>query len=678
MIQNTIFDKNTIQNFNDDIMTKNNVNLTFNQKDNKQNQSKDKLDNDLSNSHTSISSNKDTYNHFVSKLKLNYHLKNPQSHIQTIILHKSLDKSISDLNESLNQDEINNESKFDNCFKNKNLNYDNNNSISNITGKEYEQLNNGFILDNSPQYSHDTNGLNQNCSNEKRNTINYINKLYEEENKKIIDDGNSKNPPRNIKNDNLTINFNNNMFLVNDNNKKPKKLSLKVIFSNSKKKEDSLNEKVFIPKNAFEDSDPTQLEKNDKNKNDLIKYNPNNVFCPKIQNNLNPLNSNNNNLNDLSTNQNSNNDNYNDGKNNNKNNYISHFNPGNNNPSVNFLQNSGNLLPELNNNQNNKNKKPNQSNQTNLETNFNHINYPNFIDKNNEKDIMYNSNIFPKKQNNQTFPNIDNNNNDLYKNDPNNTNPNMNLSNPKNFSPYKEYPLKLEDNLNQEQKLPNNIYDNNNNNIYDINNPDKDNLNLNKMNPQYSDMNNNINNNDYQNKIGYYPLDVNTKDENNNDNSQEIIVNDYENNSLRTSFDNIEILELEKNKNYNKGNNFLKSLIYGILFGSTTTCLIWLRNEETRKYLWEKYANINIDSIINLFKSLLNPFEFFRKIFNEDKRQVYIKVLGLTFGKFYDFLEKYGDGFRLIGLFLSIYTIWLIIKSLIKLVLKTQKQNKKN
>ena len=88
MIQRKELENNSTQNFNNDIMRKNNMNLVFNQKNNNQKISKDKIENDLSNSHTSNSSNKDSYNFFVSKLKLNYLLKNPQSHIQTIYLHK--------------------------------------------------------------------------------------------------------------------------------------------------------------------------------------------------------------------------------------------------------------------------------------------------------------------------------------------------------------------------------------------------------------------------------------------------------------------------------------------------------------------------------------------------------------------------------------------------------------
>ena len=48
---------------------------------------------------TSISSNKktnqnDSYNNFISRIKLNYNLLHPKQRIQTIILHSNIDKSI--------------------------------------------------------------------------------------------------------------------------------------------------------------------------------------------------------------------------------------------------------------------------------------------------------------------------------------------------------------------------------------------------------------------------------------------------------------------------------------------------------------------------------------------------------------------------------------------------------
>lgn len=673
----------------------NNINISKNTKNNTQ--SKEKIENELlSNSGTSISSNTDIYNNFVSKFKLNYHLKNPQFHTQTIILHPSLDKSFSELNDSLSQIEINNEPKFDNCFKNQN------------SSKDSDLLNNGFILDNSSQYSQNINNLN----NQKRNAINYINKLYEEEKnnnyENILDKSDNNNSSEKPKKDNLTINFNNNMFFVNDNNE-PKKYPLNLLFSGNKNnKENTFQDKVFISDNPFDDSYPGSKKDQNKQKNLLpygyqnnsfcgpnqdknnIKDNNNNISLPNKQNNLNPLNQKFNSLNDLSTNQNTNNDdnNFNNDKNDNEG--ISSFNFGNNNPSIISFPNLGNSESELNNNQNPNNK-------PNLQFSFNPLNYNNYNngnkDKDNNNDINYVSKIFQGKNknqnnflNNQNLPNIDNNNND---DDPNISNPN-NIDTNNNIYPNQGYPTKLSNDLKQESLLEyNDDLDNDNN---------EDNLNPNYYNGS-AQFNPNINNNNYKPKIYnsldqlnpnidininnkepndnvHYPLDVNLKNPklNNNINNREH--DDDEDNLLIQSLENSENLDIEK-KSGDKENNILRSLLYGLLFGSATTGLLWLRNEETRKYFLDKFSGINFDSIINLFKSFLHPIDFFKRILSHEKRDVYLKVLGITFEKFFDFLEKYGDGIRFFGTIISVYILWLIIKFLINSTIKMWKQQKR-
>ena len=165
-----------MKSFQNDNMSQNNSKSYLNH-----NESKGKKETEQqSNSGTSISSNKDSYNKFISKIKLGYHLKNPENRCQTIILHTSLDRSY-ELNDSLNQNEINKDPKFDDLFKDKNYNSNNEqNNMSNYTGSELDQLlNNGFMLDNSAQ------------NKNKRETVNQINKKYEEEkktnNERILD-----------------------------------------------------------------------------------------------------------------------------------------------------------------------------------------------------------------------------------------------------------------------------------------------------------------------------------------------------------------------------------------------------------------------------------------------------------------------------------------------------------
>ena len=677
-------------------ISKNSSNLQFNQTE-----SKGKKENDqLSNSITSLSSNKDGYLNFISKLKLNYHLKNPQNRTQTIILHTSLDKSYSDLNESLNQNEINNEQKFDNLFKNNELN-----NVNNYSGNDLDQLlNNGFILDNSVQN-------NQDGINKKRNSINYLNKLYDEEKKTNNEKGLGANDKKilseKVNKDNVTINFNNNMFFLNDSNRnKQKTFPVKNLINDLKmKNDDSFKDKVFMSNNPFDETYPG-IQKEEKNKNNSLPYGfQNNPFCPKNpdKNNdnnntlwqqikLRPSDNNydNSSLNNLSTNLNTNNisNNYNKEQNNNKG--ISPFYDGNNNTSINSYQNFGNSLSELNNN-----KKGNENNKvgnSNLQFSFNPMNYPR--NKGKDNDINYTSNIFPEKT---TYPdnNINNqklpinqeedikNNNDIYEKGSNNNKTDNQNSESKTYIELKNpYPPELDNDLNAGTlgQAPNINFNN-----------DNDNGNDNKINPNHNndpslDVNipgntlNNCNNNllNSQNNLDY-ALKVNQKDanlnnDNNNVNNHEIILNGYENKSLRTSLSSYEESNNELNS---KGkSNLLKSLLYGLLLGSTVTGLFWLRNEETRKYWLEKYRNVNFESIVNSFKNILHPVEFFQKIFSKEKRDVYSKVFGLSLVKIYDFFEKYGDGFRLFGLFLSIYAFWLIIKSLIKAAIKTKNQHK--
>ena len=129
-----------------------------------------------------------------------------------------------------------------------------------------------------------------------------------------------------------------------------------------------------------------------------------------------------------------------------------------------------------------------------------------------------------------------------------------------------------------------------------------------------------------------------------------------------------------ENKEKSKGKNLCKSFFYGLLFGSTVSGIFWLKNEETRKYFFEKIKGINFNSIINLLKAIFsNPVEFFRKIFSNERMKDYLKVIGLTLGQFFDFFESYGDWFRLIGIFLSVYLVWIIIKSFIKVFFKVWK-----
>ena len=663
------------------IKGKENLNFTSYNKDptkynnifikNKKNQeaNKDKTKNEFeneikSNSGTSISSNKEGYNNFVSKIKLNYNLKNPQGRTQTIILHTSLDKSLSsDINNSLNESDNNNVEQNDSIYNNQNE--DLNPINSNPIGSNYSQLNNGFMLDNSSLYNDNfntktsNNGNNfdpNNMKNNKRNTVNYINSVYENEK-----ENENENEDNNIiqsekgKKDNLTINFNNNMFFVGDNqnrkigNNGEKNKPANNIFNDFRpESEQSFNDKIFVSHNAFDNNYPGLV----KTKND------NNILLPYgFQNNsfLNPNQVNNKNNNKIYENDfiNFEKDNK---KNSNQFNYIPYSNNeanNMNNESTNLCSNSNNA--NYNPNQNNNNISPFNTVQQSVNSLPNFANSSNDLNVNNNNDGHNEKIIF--------YP---------YNNDANYNNNEENNKNP--TSQFNTFPQNIPNNrVNaQNNQINTTTFDDNNNN--DLNEKNNDNDFVPK--DSYIQLVNNLSNIPFNNNNNF-ERNNNNNSNNYNDYNERIKVNNYrqEDNSLRSSLDysnnNASITD-EKSDNKN---NLLRSLLYGFFLGSTVSGLFWLRNEKAKNYLWEKISKINFNSIIQLFKALLHPVEFLTKILSKEKREVYLKVLGVTLGKFYDFLEKYGDGFRLLGTFLFVYAIWLIIKSLIKASIKIWKDN---
>ena len=585
--------------------------------------SKDKIETDkLSNSGTSISSNKDVYKNFVSKIKLNYHLKNPDPRTQTIILHTSLDKSYSEINDSFLQNDNNIEQKSDD-YNNPNLNNETNSN-------NLDKLNTAFIMDNSSQNSNNLltiNNKKDSNSNKKRNELNYINNIYEGGNEKILENSedinNSKNNFQgNTKKDNLTINFNNNMFFLNDNNN-IKNLPLNSFPKNKKSNEDTFKDKVFISDNPFEDKYPYGMKNEDdsfENKNNII-YNTNNGEQNLKDDNLYEKNK-------MLSGQN-------------------RLKPGNS--ISNDLSTNLNTLPqniEYDPNINNKGISPfklSMNSSSNLGFSLNDKN----IDNNSSKYLQ--GKTFPQN----IIPNNAIENEPLKINEVSENNQN--------------YPPQLKNDLfpgTPEQTEEPNNYDTNNNQKKNIINSQFT-FDPNRYNSLLKD-NNNSQQSDIQTLKYISPGD-------NIHNNEEILLTNNIVHSLSSSFDNSEISEKEDNS---EKNNALKSLLYGLLIGSAATGLFWLKNEETRKYFLEKFKGINFNSIIKFFKSLSNPFAFIKKVTSDEKREVYLKVLGVSLGKVFDFFEKYGDGFRLLGTFLVVYSFWLVIKSLIKTIIKTWKKNK--
>lgn len=568
---------------------------------------------------TSISSkNKsnenDSYNNFISRIKLNYNLLHPRQRIQTIILHSNLDKSMNMSDASIND------------LKNNDLSSNND-----------DNLNTGFILDNSGSYINNQN---------RRRKINHLNSVYNERLQKGEEEKNNQSAE--TKKNNSNSNFNKDIY---NNMNKNSRLNLGSIFNNIN--DNDQKDKIFLSQNSFNDD---KVWTDDQRK-DVSKNCNNNFYSYKYENN--PFlgqNMNNNNLNNekgqkyvnrnyiseinnLSTNINTNNINediFHKGKSeDNKKEMISSFNYGINN---NSLSNPRNSYFNIGNN-------PEEINHKNNNNSIEFDNHFTFQPKEKESgDNFYNLN--PNKSSIFSFSkNIPNSNN--Y----NNINENNNFTNQEENKSRKFHSIHNQKELINQENID----------IIGDNNIPREEYEYNKINE------NNKNNNIRLNFVGKGNKSNIEKNNYNINKDSEIISNI----SLTVSESDEYALE---NKEKSKGKNLCKSFFYGLLFGSTVSGIFWLKNEETRKYFFEKIKGINFNLIINLLKAVFsNPVEFFRKIFSNERMKDYLKVIGLTLGQFFDFFESYDDWFRLIGFILSVYLIWIIIKSFIKVFFKIWK-----
>ena len=572
---------------------------------------------------TSISSNKktnqnDSYNNFISRIKLNYNLLHPKQRIQTIILHSNIDKSIN---------------MSENSFS----------DIKNIdsSGNKNDNLNTGFIMDNSEENVNKVN---------RRRTINELNRVYEERLEKGKEEKNNQSAE--IKKGKINNKFVNNIFDINNNTK----VNLGDIFNkNYDNNKNSHKDKVFLSQNDFIDNPQwNNYERKDVQDRAIDYINKNNHNPLKRSNmhineqnekGIQDLNMNySSDSNDLSTNMNTGNNRknmfLNDKNKISRKEIISSFNYGINNNSLPDPRNSNLNLG------NNSEQSVNQSFNNSLELGEKFTfkpkernNYEDYSNQNFDLSKKYN---FPQNiPNNNTLNNIFNEKSSIFNKEDNESGENHLLKNPKTMFNHEEN-IDILAAYNQEK-----INDNSNNINYGDNKYINNNRNL------FSSKNDNILNMDK--------------------NSNNIINEEAEkNSSLSLTVSDLEENDLSKNKRKEK--NIFKSFLYGLLFGSTASGIFWLKNEETRKHLYEKIKGINFKSIINFLKMVFsNPIEFFKKIFSDERMKNYLKVFGLTLGKFFDIFEGYNDWFRLIGIVLSVYLFWLIIKSFIKALFKVWK-----
>ena len=567
---------------------------------------------------TSISSNtktkeNDSYNNFISRIKLNYNLQHPRQRIQTIILHSNLDKSLNMSNTSI-QDLKSND----------------------ISNNDDDNLNTGFILDNSGSYIDNHN---------RRRTINHLNRVYDEKLQKGEEEKNNQSAK--TKKNKPNLEYNKDLF---NNMDKNSRINIGSFFNNINNNDQK--DKIFLSQNGFNDD---KIWTNEPRKDITQKPDNNNYYSYNHENN--PFlgqnwNQNHNNekglkymnrnyiseMNNLSTNMNTNNtdrDIFHDGKiENDKKEMISSFNYGISNTSLpnprNSYFNLGNNPEEINNKINNDNIE--------FDQHFTFHPKEKQFEENNYNSNTNKSSLYSFSQNNPNTNNFNNNNeNNNY------TNQEENKSRI-NHLIHNQKEINNEDNIDV-------INNNNQGEDYEQNKTHGINTSKNiRLNFVEKGSNSNIEENNYN---------INKESEINSNIS--LTVSELDESAL-------------ENKKKSKGKNLCKSFLYGLLFGSTASGIFWLKNEETRNYFFEKIKGINFNSIINMLKAIFcNPVEFFRKIFSNERMKDYLKVIGLTLGKFFDIFESYDDWFRLIGIFLSVYLVWIIIKSFIKVFFKVWK-----
>ena len=562
----------------------------------------------------------DSYNNFISRIKLNYNLLHPKQRIQTIILHSS---SVSDKSMYMNDTSIND------------INY------NELSDNMNDNLNTGFILDNSgkfPNYNH-----------HKRRTINNFNRINDERLQKGEEDEKTNLSAKTKKNK-LDKNFNNDIFnndntkinlgnifnSLNENNQKEKVLLNDIKSDNDqKRKNNELNEGSNKSENiltSFQYKNNSSLGSNI-DKNELFKKGENDM-------NMNyPINTN-----DVSTNMNTHNtiiDNYQNklGKKNEKE-LISSFNYGINN---NSLPNPIKPYFDLD-----------KDSEENINKSINDkVEYGNYFTFRPEENAE-NKNQYNQSENNTKKNSLSQNNSE-----------NMKYNNNENaFSKIQKDKHSIKINLNKKPKVMNNI-SNNDLNILDNNIENH---------IEYIEYNNNEVKNSYnKNKDKVLNLDEINNDSKVHECDLHIIKEVESQGNFSVSISEINESDLEEKKE-KKRNNSLKSFLYGFLFGSAASGIFWLKDEDTRKFFYEKMKGINFNSIFKFLKRIFaNPFEFFKKIIGKERMKDYLKVFGLTVGQFLDIFESYDDWFRLIGIVLSMYLIWLIIKSFLKAFFKVWK-----
>ena len=216
----------------------------------------------------------------------------------------------------------------------------------------------------------------------------------------------------------------------------------------------------------------------------------------------------------------------------------------------------------------------------------------------------------------------------------------INIQNSNNYSNFNPQKNSIEDKNSNIRRSSNDLVTNMNNNVE-----------FNNLQYQKQNINSNIRNNIPE------KIPENSSNDNNNPNEKLIGLNSS---------------EINDDNNPNKNSKLLSSLLYGLIIGSFGTLLLWCKNPEVRNYLKECFRNINSETLKNFFKSFLHPIDLFKSLGSNFKN-----ALKQSLNFLYRFIEEYNDLWRLLGVIVMIYVLWLIIKMIIRKLGKSHKKKKK-
>lgn len=132
---------------------------------------------------------------------------------------------------------------------------------------------------------------------------------------------------------------------------------------------------------------------------------------------------------------------------------------------------------------------------------------------------------------------------------------------------------------------------------------------------------------------------------------------------------NYNVIEQENSESPKKESRLMSSLIYGLIFGTFGTLLLWYKDKKFRRYIKSCYRNINYESIISFLK---NPIQPIKSIINNLGN--YKEILKECLNWLYQIIDDYSDFLRLLALVVIIFALWLIIKKIALLLINYYKK----